>query len=71
MILNIIIYIHFLLNVSQFNHNFTDKYFINNIINLIINNFCFILRLNNNTSINASFDGGKSRPINVLINILN
>jgi len=30
--------VHFLLIVSQFNPNFTDKYFINNIINQVIKN---------------------------------
>jgi len=59
-------YLHFLI-VSQFNHNFTDKYFIN-IINKVIYRFCFKPRLNN-TSMNPHFESGEFGPTNLAINV--
>ena len=51
---NIITYIHLLI-IFQFNINFIDKYFINNIIYKLIDPICFKLRLCN-TFMNISFE---------------
>jgi len=43
----------------EFKLNFTDKYFINSIINQVIDNFYFKSRLNNTTTMNPNFDSGE------------
>jgi hypothetical protein len=57
MILNVIAYVH-LLVVFELKLNFTSKYFINNIINQIIDQFNFKSRLNN-TAINSNFENNE------------
>jgi len=54
--------------VSQFNPNFRDKYYINGIINQVIDIFCFKLRLNN-THISHNFESGEFKRINLAINV--
>ena len=44
---NMITYAHFLLVVFKFKLNFTNKSLINNVINQVIEQFCFESRPNN------------------------
>lgn len=55
---NIVPNIYFLLIAFEFKSNFTDKYFINNIINPVNDKFIFKPRLNS-THMNSSFESDK------------
>jgi len=41
---NMITYTHFIFLIFEFKSNFTDKYFINNNINKLIDQFCFQIK---------------------------
>jgi len=71
---NMITYPHFLLLlfllflVFEFKSKFTYKYLINNIINQVVDQFCFESRPNN-TSMSSSFENIKFGQINLTLNI--
>jgi len=62
MTLNMISHSYFLLFV------FENKHFINNIINQVIDQFCFKSRLNN-AHMNPSFESGEFGDINLTLNV--
>lgn len=60
-------YASFLFLVSEFNHNFTNKYFINNIISQVIDQFRFKSR-QNNTLMNHNFESSKFKYTKLALN---
>lgn len=60
-------YACFILLVSEFKHNFTDKYFINYIISQVIDQFRFKSR-QNNTLMNPNFENSKFEHTNLALN---
>lgn len=65
---NTVTYTHFIILVSNFKLNFTDKCFMNNIINQVIRWFHFKLRPYD-THINISFENNEFRPTNLALNV--
>jgi len=68
MTLNMITYTYFFLFVFQFKLNLTDKYFIINIINQVIDQFYLKSKLNN-TPVNPNFKSVEFGRINLTLNI--
>jgi len=65
---NIIIYAHFLLHVIEFKSNFTDKFFIYNIINQVIDQIFFKSKLNN-TPMDPCSESDEFGPTNLILNV--
>lgn len=58
----------FILFAFEFKFNFTHKYFINNIINKLIDQFC-VKSIPNNIYMNSNFKNGEFEQINLTLNV--